>query len=152
MTNLFGWRWASHPNKASCWAQMVKNIYGPLGFPCGQTVKNLPAIQETWAQSLGWGNSQEEEMATHSSILAWGILWTEEPGGLPSIRSHRVGHDWSDLAAAAAFNSIIIICLSNNFIWGWSVLINFTFGKAVYKGLEKQETVFKWCFCQGTHV
>ena len=44
----------------------------------------------------------EKEMATHSSILAWRILGTGEPGGLPSMGSHRVGHDWSDLAAAAA--------------------------------------------------
>ena len=44
----------------------------------------------------------EKEMATHSSILAWRIPGTEEPGGLPSMGSHRVGHDWSDLAAAAA--------------------------------------------------
>ena len=44
----------------------------------------------------------EKEMATHSSILAWGIPGTGEPGGLPSMGSHRVGHDWSDLAAAAA--------------------------------------------------
>ena len=44
----------------------------------------------------------EEEMATHSSVLAWRIPGTEEPGGLPSMGSHRVGHDWSDLAAAAA--------------------------------------------------
>jgi len=43
----------------------------------------------------------ENEMATHSSILAWRILWTEEPGGLLSMGSHRVGHDWSDLPAAA---------------------------------------------------
>ena len=43
-------------------------------------------------------------MATHSSILAWRILWTEEPGGLPSMGSHRAGHDWSDLAAAAAYS------------------------------------------------
>ena len=43
----------------------------------------------------------EEEMATHSSVLSWRIPWTEEPGGLPSMGSHRVGHDWSDLAAAA---------------------------------------------------
>ena len=50
----------------------------------------------------------EEEMATHSSVLAWRIPWTEEPGGLPSIGSHRVGHDWSDLAAAAATKSQII--------------------------------------------
>ena len=44
----------------------------------------------------------EKDMATHSSVLAWRIPWTEEPGGLPSMGSHRVGHDWSDLAAAAA--------------------------------------------------
>ena len=44
----------------------------------------------------------EKEMATHSSILDWKIPGTEEPGGLPSMGSHRVGHDWSDLAAAAA--------------------------------------------------
>ena len=44
----------------------------------------------------------EMEMATHSSILAWRILWTEKPGGLQSMESHRVGHDWSDLAAAAS--------------------------------------------------
>ena len=44
-------------------------------------VKNLPAMQVTWVQSLGWEDSLEKEMATHSSILAWRILWTEEPGG-----------------------------------------------------------------------
>ena len=44
----------------------------------------------------------EKEMATHSSVLAWSIPGTVEPGGLPSVGSHRVGHDWSDLAAAAA--------------------------------------------------
>jgi len=44
----------------------------------------------------------EKEMATHSSVLAWRIPWMGEPGGLPSMGSHRVGHDWSDLAAAAA--------------------------------------------------
>ena len=50
------------------------------------------------ARKLEW----EKEMATHSSILAWRVPWTEEPGGLLSMGSHRVGHDWSDLAAAAA--------------------------------------------------
>ena len=48
----------------------------------------------------------EEEMTTHSSILAWRIPGTEEPGGLPSMGSHKVGHDWTDLAAAAAGMSI----------------------------------------------
>ena len=52
--------------------------------------------------SLGQEDSLEEGMATHSSILAWGISSTEEPGGLQSMGSHRVRHDWSDLAAAAA--------------------------------------------------
>ena len=56
-------------------------------------VRSLPAVWETWVRSLGWEDPLEEEMATHSSILAWGIPWTEEPGGLQSIRSQKVGHD-----------------------------------------------------------
>jgi len=58
-----------------------------------QIVKNLPAVQETWVRSLGWEDSQEEEMATQPSILAWEIPWTEKPGGPQSMGSHRVGHD-----------------------------------------------------------
>ena len=56
-------------------------------------VKNLPAIQETWVQSLGWEDPLEKEMATHSSILAWRISWTEEPGELQSMGLERVGRD-----------------------------------------------------------
>ena len=56
-------------------------------------IKNLPAIQETWVQSLGWEDPLEKGMATHSSILAWEIPWTEEPGGLQSMGSQRVRHD-----------------------------------------------------------
>ena len=58
-------------------------------------IKNLPAkqvTQKTQVQFLGWEDSLQEEMATHSSILAWKILQTEEPGGLQSIGSQRVGH------------------------------------------------------------
>ena len=51
----------------------------------------------------------EKEMATHSSVLAWRIPGTGEPGGLPSLRSHRVGHDWSHLAAAAAGSSMLLL-------------------------------------------
>ena len=54
----------------------------------------------------------EKEMATHSSVLAWRILGTGEPGGLPSMGSHRVGHDWSDLAAAAA---VLLFCVLSCF-------------------------------------
>ena len=58
-----------------------------------QTVKNLPAIQVTWVQSLGWGDPLEKGMAIHSSILAWRIPWTEEPGGLQFMGSQKVGHE-----------------------------------------------------------
>ena len=54
--------------------------------------ENLPAIPETWAQSLGWVGPLEKEMANHSNILAWRIPWREEPGGLPSMGLQKVGH------------------------------------------------------------
>ena len=57
-----------------------------------QMVKNLPAIQETQVHFLGWEDPLEEGMAAHSSILAWRIPWTEEPGGIRSLGSQRVGH------------------------------------------------------------
>ena len=57
------------------------------------TIKNLPAMQETQFRCLGWEDPLEQGMATHSSILAWEITWTEEPGGLSSMGSHRVRHD-----------------------------------------------------------
>ena len=56
-------------------------------------VKKLPAKQETWVQSLGQEDPLEKGMATHSSILAWEIPWTEEPGGLRSMGLQRVAHD-----------------------------------------------------------
>ena len=62
-------------------------------FPGDSVVKNLPAMQETQVQSLSWEDPLAEDMATHSSILAWRIPETEEPSGLPSMGSHRVGHD-----------------------------------------------------------
>ena len=56
-------------------------------------VKNLPAMQETWVQSLGWEDPLGEAIATHSSIFAWRIPWTEETGGLQSRGVTRAGHD-----------------------------------------------------------
>ena len=58
-----------------------------------QRLKHLPAMQETWVQSLGREDPLEKEMATHSSTLAWRIPWREEPGRLQSMGSQRVGHD-----------------------------------------------------------
>ena len=58
-----------------------------------QMVKSLPAMQETWVQSLGWEDLLDKEMATHFSILVWKIPWTEEPGGLESTALQQVGLD-----------------------------------------------------------
>ena len=63
------------------------------GFPGGSVVKNLSAVQQTPVQSLDGEYPLEKKMATHSSILAWEIPWTEEPGGLQSMGSQGVGHD-----------------------------------------------------------
>ena len=66
------------------------------GFPGGSAVKNTPGRQEPWetqGQPLGREDPWEEEIATHSSILAWRIPWTEEPGRLQAIGLQRVGHD-----------------------------------------------------------
>ena len=63
------------------------------GYPDGSSVKNLPAVQETWVQSLGLGDPLEEELATHSSILAWETPWTDKPGGLQSMGLQRVGYN-----------------------------------------------------------
>ena len=75
----------------SLWAQ---NCLPPTPHPVAQTVENLPVIQETRVQSLGQKDPLEKGMAIHSSILAWRISWTEKPGGLQSMGSQRVRHNW----------------------------------------------------------
>ena len=64
-----------------------------MGFAVGALVKNLPTMQEMKFGSLAWEDSLEEEIATHSSILAWKIPWTEEAGRIESIGLQRVGYD-----------------------------------------------------------
>ena len=86
--------WDAEGNKNK-W-RVVASPYVFLGFPSGSAVEN-PAVQETRVWSLGWKDPLEEEMATHASILAWRIPWTEEPGGY-SQWGCRVGHDCSDWA------------------------------------------------------
>ena len=71
-----------------------KNLQGLWDISLvAQMVKNLPAMWETWVQSMGWEDLLEKAMATHSSIPAWKIPWTEEPGRLQSTGSQRLGHD-----------------------------------------------------------
>ena len=72
---------------------MLFNVKNTRASLVAQRLKRLPLIRETWVRSLGWEDPLEKEMATHSSILAWRISWTEEPGGLQSIVLLRVRHD-----------------------------------------------------------
>ena len=80
-----------------------QNMRCTWGFPGGSVLKNFPAKKETWVQSLGQEDTLEKETATHSSILAWEIPWTEDPGRLLSTGSQRVRH--------CSSNSIRYTCL-----------------------------------------
>ena len=79
------------------WAELSHmGTLNRLGFPGDSVVKNSPAMQEpqeAQVRSLSWEDPLEEGVATHSSILAWRISWTEDPGGLQSMGSQRVEHD-----------------------------------------------------------
>ena len=88
------------------------------GFPDGQMIKNPPAMQEPSVWFLGWEDPLEKGMATHSSILAWRIPWIEEPGGLQSMGSQRVRHDWvtNTHTQASAHSSDCETCLPQT---GW---------------------------------
>ena len=91
--DMFPWYLA-----AACCGDYVNWVW-LLTFRGGPVLKIPPAMQEpqellVW--SLGWEDPLEKEMATHSSVLAWKIPWTEEPGGLQSMGSQRFRHDWSD--------------------------------------------------------
>ena len=82
-----------------------------------QTVKNLPAMQETQVRSLGQEDPLEKGMTTHSSILVWRIPWTKDPGGLQSVRSQRVRHDWVTNIFTLSYNYIHIhIYIYYNFV------------------------------------
>ena len=70
------------------------------------TITNLPTVQETWVQFLGWEDPLEKGTATYSSILAWRIPWTEEPGGLQSMGLQRVRYDWSTVTFTSVCGKI----------------------------------------------
>ena len=74
---------------------LFANIIEIFDSLVAQMVKSLPSMWETRVRSLGWEDPLEKEMATHSSILVWEIPWMEEPGGLQSMGSQRVRHDWT---------------------------------------------------------
>ena len=79
-------------------------------------VKNLPAMQEIWVQSLGWEDPLQDGMATHSSVLAWRIPLTEEPGGPQSMRYQKARHDWATKhSTATTFPHLRSLFLSGTF-------------------------------------
>ena len=82
-----------------------------------QRVKNLPAIWETEVWFLGQEDPLEEEMVTHSSILAWEIPWTEEPGGLQFMGLQRVGHDWVANTTTTATTTVV----ASSFYFDWGI-------------------------------
>ena len=102
-----------------------------FGYPgaslVAQRLKCLPAMRETWVWSLGQEDLLEKEMATHSSILAWRIPWTEELGGLQSMESQRAGHDWmtspslwvSSVESLWASATMTVIWIIEARQWSW---------------------------------
>ena len=101
-----------------------------------QRVKNLPAVRETGVQSLAQKDPLEKGMATHSSILAWRISWTEEPCGLQSMGSQRVGHDWmtntsiSPVTAGEAYQ----FCKPSRVLWAycWASKVLCVYSKCIH--------------------
>ena len=96
-----------------------------------QMAKNLPVMQETQAQSLGWEHPMEKGMATHTSILAWRFPWTEEPSGLQSMGLQRVGHNW-------VTNTFFL--LEFNFPPFEKVCLYFCFQRKVFIGFKYGQT------------
>ena len=78
-----------------------------------EMVKNLPAMQETWVWSQGWEDALEEGMETHSSILAWSIPWTEEPGGLLFMGLQRFRHDWATNTTYKNVSFLLLLFISS---------------------------------------
>ena len=75
----------------------TQNLLNHVASLMAQLVKNQPAMRETWVWSLGWEDPLEKGTTTYSSILAWRIPWTEEPGRLQSMGSQRIGHNWETI-------------------------------------------------------
>ena len=134
ISSSWGWFWSlphvqcckplSIVLQAHCLPRLIPWIYLSLplywAFLVTQSVKNMPVMLDTWNGSLGWDVPLEEGMAAHSSILAWRIPRTEEPGGLQSLGLQRVRHDWSDLPVYLDDLNRII------FVWATAMTLNLT--------------------------
>ena len=96
------------------WFGWFKSIMGFPGLPwasLAQMVKYLPPMPESQVCSLVWKIPLEKGMATHSSILAWKISWTEKPGGLQSMGSQNIGHGWATNILSLSYCYLLSVCL-----------------------------------------
>ena len=124
-------------------------FYLTLTSLVAQTVKHLPVMQVTQVWSLGWEDPLEKEMATHSSILAWRILWIEEPGRLQSMGSQKFGHNWAT-SLCFAFCSISTAAAgweSETYTWAFKVFPGKWWGfphRSVGKESTVQETLVQF--------
>ena len=96
--------WQTSYNQALSWCTTLCPMLA------AQMIKNLPAMQESQVPSLGWEDPLEKQMATHSSVPAWKIPWTEESGGLQLTGSQRVRHDW-------VTNTLIVLYATHSYCW-----------------------------------
>ena len=101
--------------RSGLWFQYLPHIRLLLSL-VAQLVKNLPAVWETWVQSLDWEGPLEKGIATHSRILARRIPWTEEPGRLQSMGSQRVKHDWVTFTFSSTLYMLYVYVYIN---WCW---------------------------------
>ena len=99
--------------KTDCIELYRQNSGSPGGSSGKETHLPVQERWEVWVELLGWEDPLEEGMATHSSILAWRIPWTEEPSRLQSMGSHSVRHDWSNLASKHRQNNIVGVLSKN---------------------------------------
>ena len=125
-----------------------------------QMVKNLPAMQEAWVLSLGWEDPMDENMGTHSNILAWRIPWREEPGGVQSTGWQRVGHDWATKPSIAHLTIELSTCCwwswrcFNKIGWWfiWMTVIRIFYTKIVFRSkipwspLTEAFSIWDWLF------
>ena len=106
------------------------------GFPGGSVVKNLPANARDWVQSLIQEDLLEKEMATHSSILAWRIPRTKEPGGLQSMASQRIGGNWATSLVAQLVKNLPAMQAT----WVWSLDLE----DPLEKGMATLSSILAW--------
>ena len=124
-SSILGWwiPWTEEPGKLrSMGSQRVGHDWVTDLIWMAQMVKNLHAVQKTWVWFLGWEDPLEKGMTTNSSILAWRIPWTEEPGGLQCIGLQRVGHDWA--SNTFTFTDILNKCCfeGKDLLWDYMIL------------------------------